>query len=524
MMPSMRKLTAHLLLLLALFTALALPALGEANARELEYAYLKASHAYLVTGEEVTIAVVVPDATGLTFEFNLYYTPDREQAQTFQGIDRQKQSDQGTYRFTPGQPGQYLVEVSVYDAAFRSLKLQSEPLYCYEPQAREDETTLPGKVIAIAREAGAQQLDGDFEMALWLHDWLTHNAEYDEPMTIHTPEGVLLRGEGVCESYALAYRILLHEVGIDNLYVTGYSRGQLHAWNLVRLGEDWVWVDPTWNDPVGGEEGYDYFGLNDDLLARDHDWSSSIVKPPSAQSLAYNLLLREGAQPFQDEAGLDLLLHAALGSQQPTLRYTYHGTDRHFDVHHSISQWMKQNSRLYFVDSYQDGGSRYAGQLSLTYQDMTGYTTFTDEASFTAHMDQLLSGKPAQVKMAYVGEDQFFDFGRFARDWLASNHRRHFISSYSYSYFPSSGEITLEYRDMTGYTSFASQQELDTLLAQALEDRPERLQLYYTGPDESFRLNRLLDDWLQAQRGVVGAAGGTYGSFEAALELSWRAP
>jgi len=526
-MRSLMKTAPRLLLialLLALLPPLALPARGEVNARELEYAYLEPTAAYLVTGEEVSLLVMVPDTAGLTFEFTLYYNPDRTQTQTYKGIDQQKESGSASFSFTPKETGQYLVEAVIYDAAFRSLKLQSEPLYCYAPEALEDESALPGKVKAIAREANAQNLAGDYETALWLHDWLTGNADYDEPMTIHTPEGVLLQGAGVCESYALAYRILLHEVGIDNVYVTGYSRGESHAWNLVKLGEDWVWVDPTWNDPVGGEEGYDYFGMNDALLGRDHDWSVSINRPPRAQSLDYNYLLREGSRPFVDEAGLDALLRSALGKQETTIEYTYHGDDRFFNVSDSVGAWLKKNSRLYFVSGYEYGGSRYAGTLSLDYQDMSGYTFFTDEASFTARMEELLPAKPALVKMAYTGEDPFFDFGRFVSGWLTKHHRGHFISDYSYSYLPYSGEITLAYKDVTGYQIFHNPEELDALLAQALVGKPARLLLYYSGSDEFFKLNRLLDDWFMEQKDALSAYSGSYSAVEAELDLTWRAP
>ena len=86
----------------------------------------------------------------------------------------------------------------------------------------------------------------------------------------------MIYGEGVCESYADAYAMLLDEVGIPNMLVTF---GCEHIWNLVELDGEWYHVDCTWNDPVGGEEQHVYFGLSDELIAKDHQWDNADSLP-----------------------------------------------------------------------------------------------------------------------------------------------------------------------------------------------------------------------------------------------------
>lgn len=443
----MRKTIKVLALVLVLAFALSLvpPALAEVNVQQLDYAYLDSTAAYLTVGEAVTMSVHVPDKTGLSFEYTLYYTADREQSNTFEGIDQQKASDADTYTFTPQNPGQYFVEVVIADADYRSQKLQSEPFYCYDIAAREDVNQLPGKVIAIGQEAKAQNLPTQFDTALWLNDWLTTNADYDEPMTIHTPEGVLLQGTGVCESYALAYQMLLHEVGIDSLYVTGYSRGQSHAWNLVNLDGEWTYVDTTWNDPIGGEESHDYFGMNDELLARDHDWSYSNYIPPKAQTLDHNALLKKGAAPFTNLEEMGAMLSAALAAKQPEINYTYTGTDKYFDVSYEIQRWMRTNERRYFTNGYQFGGSNYSGTLNVEYLDMSGYGYFKDDVGFLAIMQTAAQAKQEVVKVAYTGEDDDFMMGSFLSRWLDENGKDLGVTSYQYTYYPFTAEITLGY-------------------------------------------------------------------------------
>lgn len=521
---SRRKPLSALLLVVMLVSLLAGSAAAEANAKELEYAYVDADASFLIRGEEVNLTLVVPYTEGLTFEFTLYRTEDRAAKEGFDFVEKQKESSKNTFAFTPKELGQYLVEVWIYDKEYRSKKINSEVFYTYEPEDRNDVSKLPGKVLSIVEEAKGLNLPTEYDSALWLHDWLTHNAFYDEPMTIHTPEGVLLQGTGVCESYALAYQMLLHEYGIDSVYATGYSRGELHAWVLVNIDGVWTYVDPTWDDPLGGTEGYDYFGMNDTLLGRDHDWTYGNVNvPPKATSLEYNYLLLNGAKPFHSEEELYTLLNDELTAQTPAISYTYHGDDKYFDVSYLIERWMKSNNRKYFVDSYTWGGSKFSGEMEVTYKDMEGYGTFRDEAEFTQKVDELIKTRPASIKMAYVGDDDYFDCGSFARKWLDANYRRLFMSSYSYTYYPFSVDISVEYKDVEGYTFFADDAELAAALQSIKDSKATQIKLYYTGPDAYYKLNWKIDDWLRENNDLIKSVGGAgYTGTDADLTLEWN--
>lgn len=112
----------------------------------------------------------------------------------------------------------------------------------------------------------------EFEKALALHDWLINNADYSSYRTFFGPEGVLVYGEGVCQSYASAYGLLLDKVGITHQAVV--SAEMDHAWNLVQLDGEWYHIDVTWDDPVGGTECHTYFGLSDELMSKDHTWDN----------------------------------------------------------------------------------------------------------------------------------------------------------------------------------------------------------------------------------------------------------
>lgn len=86
--------------------------------------------------------------------------------------------------------------------------------------------------------------------------------------------GALVEGMAVCEGYSEAFQHLLTQMGMECLIVIGESQNQSHQWNMVRIGEDYYHVDPTWNDTdVFAELGilnYFYFNMSDTMISADH--------------------------------------------------------------------------------------------------------------------------------------------------------------------------------------------------------------------------------------------------------------
>ncbi|WP_459882293.1 immunoglobulin-like domain-containing protein, partial [Clostridium novyi] len=136
----------------------------------------------------------------------------------------------------------------------------------------------------------------DVEKELALHDYVVKHADYNmaglnkNPADLedHSAYGVLVLGKGVCESYAKAMHLLLNEVGIECKYATGYKRnpnggkGGGHAWNMVKLDNEWYNLDATWDDPVSDRVGrsdneaivssviHTYFNVPDSVFNKDH--------------------------------------------------------------------------------------------------------------------------------------------------------------------------------------------------------------------------------------------------------------
>lgn len=77
---------------------------------------------------------------------------------------------------------------------------------------------------------------------------------------------------------------MLTEAGVKCYIITGKAnngRGaQSHAWNMVRVGKKWYYLDVTWDDPVGAGDilQYDYFLVGKKQFEQSHAASSEFGK------------------------------------------------------------------------------------------------------------------------------------------------------------------------------------------------------------------------------------------------------
>lgn len=97
----------------------------------------------------------------------------------------------------------------------------------------------------------------DLEKILYIHDWLVLNVEYDfltyttgqvSSNEVFTAYGAIVNRSAVCQGYAEAFKDLMNRLGIECILVT--SNNLFHAWNQVKVGGNWYFVDTTWDDPV----------------------------------------------------------------------------------------------------------------------------------------------------------------------------------------------------------------------------------------------------------------------------------
>ena len=171
-------------------------------------------------------------------------------------------------------------------------------------------TAIDGYLKAVEGETSAYQI------AFAFHDMIIDSIDYaydqsGNPETAnyaHSIVGVFTGESAVCEGYAKAYALLLNASGVENVYVTGSSRGVGHAWNMVKLDGGWYWYDLTWDDQPTQADGtiYTYMCQEGETFI-DHtvnttgDTSTSInflYDLPTASTVAYNTASIEYGEQF----------------------------------------------------------------------------------------------------------------------------------------------------------------------------------------------------------------------------------
>ncbi len=128
-----------------------------------------------------------------------------------------------------------------------------------------DAARMAAKKAAIDEEvaeivSAVPETLSDAEKALLVYDWFALHYAYDTPASLsnspsaaHRIDGLFLDKKAVCQGYALGYIYALDALGIEAVYVGSDSMN--HAWNMVKIGENWYHVDVTWGDPEVMEMG-----------------------------------------------------------------------------------------------------------------------------------------------------------------------------------------------------------------------------------------------------------------------------
>ena len=298
---------------------------------ELDVAYFSLGETHLMLNQEAEFTAYVTGGDGIySYEFNIFKpTGDGNQYISIPSKKQAKSAD-NVYRVTVEEENRYVVQAVIWDASGNNVVFQSQVFETASEEEYLDENTVPGKVAALAAQC-IQEAKSDYARALWLHDWLIENAEYDTSYTNYFADGVLLQHKGVCQSYALAYEMLLKEVGIESIYITGTAGGVRHAWNLVKLGGEWYHVDCTWDDPTpNGNENHIYFAVTDDFIARNHSWASEWEYMPDCSAERYSYTLRSGMVHVHDQTSLEAAFAKVVGNKLPYAEFLYVGTDSEF--------------------------------------------------------------------------------------------------------------------------------------------------------------------------------------------------
>lgn len=184
----------------------------------------------------------------------------------------QKYTDECTahdYEFTMTASGTYNFRFYIMDKSSKLYYLRTNMYITVQDAAYPSLSSMISSAVA---QCNKETNGSEYEKALWLHDWLLDQLEYDNSLKWSSAESALTRGQGTCQSYESAYAKLLSAAGIENAETRDEQDG--HTWNAVKLDGQWYQVDCTWDDSNTNYYNFDnrhlYFGLTDELMSIAH--------------------------------------------------------------------------------------------------------------------------------------------------------------------------------------------------------------------------------------------------------------
>lgn len=201
------------------------------------------------------------------------------------------------YTFTMTATGTYNFRFYVMDKAANLYYLRLN----FNISVSDDKYPSVDSIVKSAVAECNSKTDGsEYAKALWLHDWLLEQLEYDKTLKWSSAESALTRELGTCQSYESAYAKLLTAAGIENSETRDTYDG--HTWNAMKLDGQWYQTDCTWDDSSDNWYSFDqrhlYFGLTDELMAIAHPGHSKIYTTDTyktrSTSLADNYFVRAG--------------------------------------------------------------------------------------------------------------------------------------------------------------------------------------------------------------------------------------
>lgn len=144
------------------------------------------------------------------------------------------------------------------------------PRYLYDEETSESRSR---KIEERADQllAGLDRNQSSYDQICYVYCKLIEQTDYvtdaEDNQNICS---VFLNGETVCAGYARSFQYLMNRLGLFSIYVTGSIKdGDSHAWNIVRLGEEYYNVDVTWGDPVFATEESGEAALPEELIYYD---------------------------------------------------------------------------------------------------------------------------------------------------------------------------------------------------------------------------------------------------------------
>ena len=130
----------------------------------------------------------------------------------------------------------------------------------------------------------ANKLNNNYEKEKYVYMAVINRVEYDKQAKYgQNAYGALIERKAVCAGYSRLFQLLMQKLEIPTYYVLGYAKED-HAWNMVKLNNEYYNIDLTWDD-TGGL--FKHFNLTDREINTTHKRTGISKNLPSCNYTTY---------------------------------------------------------------------------------------------------------------------------------------------------------------------------------------------------------------------------------------------
>jgi hypothetical protein len=187
-----------------------------------------------------------------------------------------------SFRYTPGTRIAHAYKTGQYDIlSDAESRVLNAALECLQTLGSEE--LWPEHPLLIERK---------------IHDYLCANMRYFDDKTnnsgtalrdYQTAIGAFDDKRGNCMAYADAFLMLARMAGFECDTIIGEAKNENgewigHAWNMIRIDEQWLMCDVTYDDLDSPPftRGYAYFNIDELTIKPDHRWAPEAMYRPVA--------------------------------------------------------------------------------------------------------------------------------------------------------------------------------------------------------------------------------------------------
>ena len=207
-----------------------------------------------------------------------------------------------------------------------------------------------------------------YEIAKQLYELLATNVLYnkDTGSRAHSVVGAFVDGQGVCETYAKSYQLLLNRYGIRAFTVSGVGKNEAHRWIAVEINGKWYFSDPTWGDfkttgetdtyPKAGyiKANYSYLNLTAAQMSKDHTLDTISLQMTAGLSFTStedNYFVKEnGYFQTMDSIAADAYIQAQIAKAHANKMETFGIQLKDLATYNAMKDYLYHNLyRLYYA-------------------------------------------------------------------------------------------------------------------------------------------------------------------------------